>query len=326
MFTRCRKRVLRSAWRTAAAVAALVAVAAAQPKAQQEPPPHEHRLIEIPGEPILSRINVDLERPCRVTLGPRNALYFVDSSANKVFRVAGDKKGTVFAAGLSDPSGICFDRAGNCYVSNYARGETHAGSVVRISPGGTTTVIANRLTGPKGLAFGRDGKLYVALSGEDRIVTIDAKGQLREFRANVAAPAAVCFDAKGELYVASAVDGTVTRISPSGKATVAWRGLNVPTDLALSPEGDVLVTSYGGRAIYRLLSEGKFETYLKVPAGTIGACIDGGGNAVVVNGELKLAVRIRDRLSVPCPHCRKMIPLRIKPRGTPKKAGSKTPL
>jgi sugar lactone lactonase YvrE len=326
MITRPMKRILQPACQLAAGLALFIAGASAQPKPPPKSPPHEHRLIEIPGEPILTRVNVELERPCRVTAGPRNDLFIVDASANKVFRVAGDKKGTAFITGLSDPSGICFDHSGNCYVSNYARGETNAGSVVRISAGGTTTVIANRLTGPKGIAFGRDGRLYVAVFGEDRIVTVDAKGRLREFRGSVATPAAVCFDARGFLYAANPVDGTVTRFSPGGKATAAWRALKTPTDLALSPEGDVLVTSYGGRAIYRLLPAGKFETYLNVPAGTIGACIDGGGNAVVVNGDQKLAVRIRDRLSVPCPHCRKMIPLRIKPRTTPKKTGSKTPI
>jgi DNA-binding beta-propeller fold protein YncE len=300
-----------------------VTVALAQPGSPPAPP-HEHKLVEIAGEPILSRVKAELQRPCRVAIDSRGDLLIVDAAANKVVRVADGKKGTTFAAGLSDPSGICFDRAGNCYVSNFARGETNAGSVVRISTRGKTEVVAARLTGPKGLAFGRDGKLYIAVFGEGRIVTIDAKGQLREFCRNVATPAAIVFDVGGLLYAANSVDGTVTRITPAGKSAVVWRGLNMPTDLAVSLEGEILVNSYGSGIVHRLLPSGKTETYLKVPSGTIGLCIDGGGNAVVVNWDHKLAVRIRDRLSVPCPHCGKMIPLRISPKATRKKTKPRT--
>lgn len=295
----------------------------AQPANPSSPPPHEHKLIEIPGDPILSRVNAVLERPCRVASGPRNGVFIVDAAANKVVRVVNGKKGRTFAAGLSDPSGICFDRTGNCYVSNYARGEANAGTVIRISPRGMRAVVAAKLTGPKGLAFGRDGNLYVAVTGEDRVIAIDAKGQARVFYRNIATPAALCFDAKGYLYVACSDDGTVTRITPAGKPDIVWRGLNGPTDLSVSPEGAVLVTCYGGGTVRRLLPAGKTETYLKVPAGTIAMCLDRSGNAVVVNWDQKLAVRIRDRLSVPCPHCGKMIPLRIKPRATRKQAKRK---
>lgn len=277
-------------------------------------PPHRHRVVEIVGEPILKRVEVPLDRPRCVAVDSRRRLLIADAGSNKLFRV--DKAGKVvtLAADLREPSGLCLDKRGNIYVANYAGGETRKGSIVRIAAAGTRTVVARGLTGPKGLAIAPDGTLYVALFGEDRIAIIDGKGNAKTFCADVTTPAALCFDAKGMLYAANATDGTVARIDRTGTAKTICANLKTPTDVAISPEGEVIVANFADTSLTRILPNGKTDRYLDVPAGTIGICFRADGNMVVVNRTLKMAVEVKNRLWAPCPHCKRRIPIRIKPR------------
>jgi len=280
---------------------------------------HQHRPIVIPGDPILTPVKVELQRPRRVVVDGKGNLLIADSAAGKVFKVDAKRQVKTLAPGLSAPSGLCLGKDGTLYVSNHADGTAKQGSVVRVAADGKQTVVAKELTGPKGMAIGPDGKLYVALFDDNRIVRIGPRGKVDEFCKNVPTPAAVCFDSKGFLYAVNSAAGTVTKISSGGKASVHCRGLSVPSDVSVSPEGDILATNYGGTSIDRILPDGTTEPYLTVPRGTIGLCFDRGGNVFVVNWDLQLAVHIRNRMLVPCPHCQKRIPLRIKPKPKRKK-------
>ncbi len=309
--------LLRSliSWGTAFAVCLGTAHAAQKKKPEQ--PAHQHRAIEIVGEPILKRIAVTLERPRRVAVDQHGNQYVVDSAAGTLTRIDSKGKAVILAKSLNEPSGLCLDKKGNCYLSNHAEGEEKKGTIVRVASTGKQTILAKDLTGPKGLALAANGTLYIALFEDNRIVTLNQRGTVKEFCRDVSTPAALCFDAKGNVLTVNSLTGTVTRISPQGKAEILCRDLKIPSDIAVSPEGDIVVTNYAGNRLTRVHQNGKIDDYLKVPEGTIGLCFGRGGNLLVVNWDLQLMIHVRNRLSIPCPHCHKKIPVRIKPRKQP---------
>ena len=63
---------------------------------------------------------------------------------------------TTFASGLSYPSGLAFDNAGNLFVA-----DAGSGAVYKFTPAGVRTTFASGLNYPSGLAFDRAGNLFV---------------------------------------------------------------------------------------------------------------------------------------------------------------------
>lgn len=289
-------------------------IAVASFAAQKKGKPHPHHVVEIVGQPVLSAVKVKLDKPRRVIMDGRGGMLIADSGANKVFRVAKDGKVTTLADKLNEPSGLCRDDKGNVYISNHADGAEKKGNVIRIDKAGKQSIIAKHLTGPKGMACGPDGKLYVAMFDESRIITIDSKGKIAEFAGDINTPAGLCFDKSGYLLAVSSVDGEVTRIDEKGKGKKLCEGLSIPSDIAIGPDGEIVVANYGGTQLTRVMPNGKTRQFLAVPQQTIGLCFTKAGNLVVVNWANSWAIKATIRMFVPCPHCNKKIPIRLRPR------------
>lgn len=278
----------------------------------QKPKRHEHRVIEIQGQPILTMLQLKLQRPRRVVRDARGNLFIADAALGKVFRIDTKGKSTVFADGLNEPTGLSLDGSGKLFVANYADGKKGAGSIVRYDSAGKPAVVAEGLTGPKALAVAADGRLFAALSVENRIVVV-RNGKAVDFARRVNAPSALCFDAAGNLLVAGSNDGVLTKITPAGKAVKLCGGLQAPSDVAVGPYGEIVVANFSGTQISQVRPNGRLSNYFSVPRETIGLCFEPDGNLVVLNWEKGFAVKARIRMSVPCPHCDQSIPLRIRP-------------
>lgn len=296
------------------------------PPGDQPPRMHRHDPIVIPGEPIVERLRIRLQQPRRVLIDRSGNRDIADSGSGKVLRLSRRGQVTTLAEKLNEPSGLARDREGNLYVSNHAHGEKDAGSLVRISADGKQTTVVAKLTAPKGLAIDAVGNVFVALFAENRIIKVDRQGRVTEFAAGIDTPAALVFDGGGNLLVTSAVAGIVSRISPAGKVSVAARGLSIPSDIVIGPAGLPLIAEYGGTHLTQITADGKTRPYITVPQGTIGIAVNPEGNLVFVNWDLAMAVKVTTRLSIPCPHCRKKIPVRIRPRVKPAKKKKKQPV
>ena len=57
------------------------------------------------------------------------------------------------------------------------------------------------------------------------------------------------------------------------------------------------------------------DTCIRAPAVMI---FDLAGNLVFVNWDYQTLMKVTTNLSIPCPHCEKAIPLRLRPRQKPK--------
>ncbi|MCH8828246.1 MAG: NHL repeat-containing protein [Planctomycetes bacterium] len=279
-----------------------------------KPGTHLHKPVQIVGDPIVERIRLPLQRPRRVLIDSKGNRIIADSGAGKVFLITPGGSVRTLADRLNEPSGLAFDQAGNLFVSNHALGEKDAGSIIRITPEGKTSVFVQKLTGPKGLAFDAQGRLYVALFDMNRIIRVDKTGKISQFSQAVSTPAGLAFDRKGFLWAVNSLDGTAVRLSADGKAKIVARGFKIPSDIVIGPEGDLIVTNLAGKTLSRLSANGKSRPYLAVPEGTIGLAFAADGNLVIVNWNLQMAVKITTRLTLPCPHCGKKIPLIIRPK------------
>jgi hypothetical protein len=51
-----------------------------------------------------------------------------------------------------------------------------------------------------------------------------------------------------------------------------------------------------------------------VPKGTIAHAFDAAGNLLMVNWDLQFLMRVTNSFEVPCPHCGKPIPIRLRPK------------
>ena len=70
------------------------------------------------------------------------------SQSDKIFKFSPGGTQSTFLSGLTDPSGLAFDRAGDLFVANYT-----SGIINKITPGGVQSTFASGLYGPTALAF-----------------------------------------------------------------------------------------------------------------------------------------------------------------------------
>ena len=275
---------------------------------------HRHDPIDVQAAPIVSRLPVPAVRPCRLLVDRHGNLYVADSAAEKVYKLTPEGTVSTLAEELVEPSGLACDAAGNIYISNYAGGEPNAGTIIRITPEGKRTTFARHLTGPGALAFDSKGSLYVASPSEDTIVIVDRQGRVVPFVNNIAAPAGLAFDERDNLYVVGQRDGVVSKITPAVRITVIARGLPGPSDICANPDGGFLVSTHAGTELIALDAQQKMRPVVRVPTETVSAVFDSDGNIVAANRDYGLVLKITVRLSIPCPHCGRKIPVRLKPK------------
>jgi hypothetical protein len=60
---------------------------------------------------------------------------------------------STFASGVSYPSGMAFDSAGNLFVVEYGNGLTNNGDILEFAPNGTQSTFASGLYSPQALAI-----------------------------------------------------------------------------------------------------------------------------------------------------------------------------
>ncbi len=178
----------------------------------------------------------------------------------------GTGDGTGTSAQFSSPSGICYDGAGNLYVSDYS--SCHIRKVV-ISTGVVTTIAG-------GTAFG-----YVNGTGTS---------------AQFSRPLGLCLDGAGNLYVADETNhsirkivistGVVTTLAGNGTAGTAngtgtGARFGSPTGICYDGAGNIYVAEQGNNRIRKIVvATGVVTT---VAGSTTGGYVDGIGTAARFN-------------------------------------------
>lgn len=288
--------------------------------------PHRHMPVDLDARPIVARSKIALVRPRRILVEPDGQLLIADWGAGTVVRVSADEKATILATNLNEPAGLARDASGNIYVSTHGGGMIHSGAIHKISAMGGQSVFVNGLTGPTALAFDPSGNLCVASFDDDSVLRISPMGQVTIVADDIPAPSALTFDAAGSMFVGSSTDGCIYRITSMGAVTLFARGLQVPSDLAVDPEGHLIASNFSGTELSYVDGKGQLAPFAVVPKGTIAHAFDAAGNLVLLNWDYQFLMKVTMQLSVPCPHCGKSIPLRLRPKAREAKPEKKDPV
>jgi len=185
------------------------------------------------------------------------------------FTPAGDK--STFAAGLSQPVALAFDRAGNLFVGDSGSCgcipeitcECPPAKVVKIAPNGTQSTFATLQSSQLlGLAFDGAGNLFVSTGTS--IVKISRDGTQSTFASGLHGAWPLAFDSLGYLFVGLNPGGpsSIVKFAPDGSSTT-FVTLTGPSssivNLAFGSGGNLFVRT--GSTILKIAPDGTRSTF-----------------------------------------------------------------
>jgi hypothetical protein len=185
---------------------------------------------------------------------------------------------STFASGLSAPSSLAFDAAGNLYIANFA-----GGTIMQVTPGGAVNTFASGFISPSGLAFDASGNLYVADFGANTVSEVTPGGMVSTFATGFSSPFGLAFDAAGNLYVANQTSNTVSQVTPGGSVNTFASGFNSPEGLAFDAAGNLYVSNTSGNDVSQVTPGGVVSTFASGFSSPIGLSFDPAGNLYVAN-------------------------------------------
>jgi hypothetical protein len=217
------------------------------------------------------------------SLVPPVSLYVSDSANARVLELpaGGGAQVVLPATGLSLPSAVAVDAAGDVYIADSLNGQVvelpagggaqvtaasglsvpsglaldpagdlyignnFASDVLKVPAGGGTPVVvpATGLSFPGGVALDGAGDLFISDSGNERIVELPAGGGAQVTVASgLPDVGGIAVDAAGDLFYTRLSAGTVTELPAGGGAPkILASGLIDPAGLAVDNVGDVFV-------------------------------------------------------------------------------------
>lgn len=289
-------------------------------------PTHQHRPVVVPARPIVARYRVSLMQPRRILLAPNGDLYIADWGAGRVLRITSNEEVQVVAENLHEPAGLALDMEQRLYIAVHAGGVMDSGSVVRLDSDGSINFYAKGLTGPTSLAFGSSGQLFVANMEGNNVSAISPEGDVTHV-STVSHPGAVFVSSMDELLAVSSTEGVLYRLEAGQDPEPIVSGLKVPSDIAENSNGQLIVAGSSGTELTFVdTMEQVARPFALVPKGTVSLEFDEAGNLIIANWDLRVVTKITTKLSVPCPHCGKPIPLLLKPKPRNTQESSSGPL
>jgi sugar lactone lactonase YvrE len=193
-----------------------------------------------------------------------------DNGGGFVYKYTPNSAQSIFAAGLSQPRGVAFDRFGNLFVATTTSVfGNFTGAILKIAPDGTQTTFAN-VVGPsasfflEGLAFDRAGNLFVMAQDKtdpDLATTIykfTPDGVQSTFGSVPSEGFSLAFDSTGNLFAtAAAGEQDVYKFTPDGTRSVFVEvpvGTGPPIGLAFDRFDNLFVSTSAG--VYKFTPDG----------------------------------------------------------------------
>jgi hypothetical protein len=127
---------------------------------------------------------------------------------------------TVPVTGLSSPSAVTGDTAGNLYITDLA-----LSSVIRIAANGTQTSIGSGLSSPEGIAADGSGNLYVTSNGDNKVYKITPGGTQTMLGSGWSSPVSIAVDSIGNVYVTD--NNGFSEVSTGGTQSLLVPGMAI---------------------------------------------------------------------------------------------------
>ncbi len=174
-----------------------------------------------------------------------------------VVRVSPDGRGTPFATGILNATGLAFSPEGDLFVTSRAEG-----NVYRIDGAGESTLYAEGMGVATGAAFDGAGNLFVG-DRSGTIFKIDSQRKIFVYATLEPSVSAyhLAVDKEGTLFVTGPTlssNDAIWAINSHGEARAWYRGLGRPQGLAIASNGDIYVTAslHGRRGLVRVTPSG----------------------------------------------------------------------
>lgn len=185
-------------------------------------------------------------------------LYLSESGANQVRRIEPDNSVTTYVTGLSSPSGLSFDTAGNLYVAN--QGDN---SLVKFDANTLMTLFAS-VSNPEGLAFNANGTFYTTNQNTNTIYQVTLSGAVRSYAVGLNDPTGLTVDANGDFYLANRGTSSLARVPAGGFLSSVMSGFSRPMDVVRVADGTTYVANYNSGSIARVGTDGSVSTLANI--------------------------------------------------------------
>ena len=189
---------------------------------------------------------------------------------------------TTIVGGLSDPTGVAVDGAGDVFIADSGNNR-----VVEVPAGGGASItLASGLSFPSGVAVDGAGNVFIADSSNDRVVEVPAGGGSQVILyATSSTIAGVAVDGAGDLFVSYYNSGSVVKLPAGGGApTTVASGLSDPYGVAVDGAGDVFIADSGNNRVVEIPAGGGAQ--LIVASGLsdpTGVAVDAAGDVFIAD-------------------------------------------
>lgn len=227
-------------------------------------------------------------------------IYVSNAGGNKVtYLNAGGGNSPTLVSGISVPSGMAFDPAGNLYIA-----ESSASQIRKYTPGGVLSVFAS-VPRPSPMAYDSNTDT-MCVGGFDNgiIYKLAMSGIATPFATVPANPRKIVIGAGGSLYVSIGSDNTIRKIDPDGTVSTFASGFTQPNGLAFDPAGNLYVANTGG--------SGSSFINKVTPGGSVSTVASGGFMIAITDLLLDPA----GNLYVASPNANNSAVIKITPSGT----------
>jgi sugar lactone lactonase YvrE len=195
---------------------------------------------------------------------------------------------TTVASGLSQPTDVAEDGAGNAFIA-----EPYNNRVVKVpAGGGPQTTVGSGLSYPTGVAVDGAGNVFIADTLNSRVVELPANGGSQTtIGSGLSGPIGVAADGAGNIFITDSGTNELVEVPNGGSSqTVLGSGLYHPTGVAVDGEGNVFVADTGNSQVVEIPAGGGPQTTVgsgfNNPAGV---AVDGAGNVLIAdtgNGQV----------------------------------------
>ncbi|MEK7781475.1 MAG: BACON domain-containing carbohydrate-binding protein, partial [Verrucomicrobiota bacterium] len=226
--------------------------------------------------------NSGLTRTGTLTIASQTLTVIQASSTH----VAAGSVTTLVGTGLSGPTSLAVDGAGNVYIADRNNSAIKKWTKATNT---TNTLVTTGLSLPNAVAVDAAGNVYIADSGNNAIKKWTAANPIVSTLVSngLTNPTGVAVDIAGNVYIADRNNSAIKRwsASDSNVVTLVNSGLNFPIAVAVDVAGNVYIADTFNHALKKWTAANSNVTTLvssglSTPAGV---AVDGAGNVYIAN-------------------------------------------